>query len=47
MSTGYDFSNNRVNTGSNQFTGMQSTPAWQNQSSIGLNNSLNFLISKN
>jgi RNA-binding protein Nova len=33
MNSGYDFAANRV-TGSAQFGGMQSTPAWQNQASI-------------
>ncbi|CAK5008976.1 unnamed protein product [Meloidogyne enterolobii] len=34
VSSGYDFATSRVTTGASQFAGMQSTPAWQNQTSI-------------
>lgn len=37
MSSGYDFATSRVTTGSSQFTGMQSTQAWQNQPSMDQN----------
>uniref|UniRef100_A0A915MD99 K Homology domain-containing protein n=1 Tax=Meloidogyne javanica TaxID=6303 RepID=A0A915MD99_MELJA len=38
VSSGYDFATSRVTTGASQFAGMQPTPAWQNQTSIGTGN---------